>query len=179
MNAQSLLIELGTEELPPKALPGLAAAFADGIGDGLRKRGVSFVDTSVQALYSPRRLAVRIDGVALEQAAQKSEVFGPYANIALDANGEPTPALRAFAQKNGLAIEALDKTADAKGERFVARSERTGSLTLELLPEIVNEAVKALPIPKPMRWGSREEQFVRPVHWLLALFGQAVVPMTV
>lgn len=179
MNAQPLLIELGTEELPPKALAGLAAAFADGIADGLRKRGVAFVDASVKALYSPRRLAVRIDGVALEQAAQKSEVFGPYANIALDANGEPTPALRAFAQKNGLTVDALDKTADAKGERFVARTERAGSLTVDVLPEVVNEAVKALPIPKPMRWGNREEQFVRPVHWLLALFGQAVVPMTV
>ncbi|MBP7981880.1 MAG: glycine--tRNA ligase subunit beta, partial [Arenimonas sp.] len=179
MNAQSLLIELGTEELPPKALPGLAAAFADGVAAGLRKRGVPFADTSVQALYSPRRLALRIDGVALEQAAQSAEVFGPYANIALDANGEPTPALRAFAQKNGLAIEALQKIADAKGERFVARSERAGSLTVDLLPEVVNEAVKALPIPKPMRWGSREEQFVRPVHWLVALFGTAVVPMQV
>jgi glycyl-tRNA synthetase beta chain len=179
MNAQSLLIELGTEELPPKALAGLAGAFADGVADGLRKRGVAFAEASVQALYSPRRLALRIDGVALAQAAQKAEVFGPYANIALDANGEPTAALRAFAQKNGLAVEQLQKTADAKGERFVARTERAGSLTLELLPEIVNEAVKALPIPKPMRWGSREEQFVRPVHWLLALFGQAVVPMTV
>jgi len=179
MNAKSLLIELGTEELPPKALPGLAAAFADGVAAGLRKRGVPFAEASVQALYSPRRLALRIDGVALEQAAQSAEVFGPYANIALDANGEPTPALRAFAQKNGLAVEALQKIADAKGERFVARSERAGSLTVDLLPEVVNEAVKALPIPKPMRWGSREEQFVRPVHWLVALFGKAVVPMQV
>ncbi len=117
--------------------------------------------------------------MALEQAAQKSEVFGPYANIALDANGEPTPALRGFAQKNGLAIDALQKITDAKGERFVARSERAGSLTVDLLPEVVNEAIKALPIPKPMRWGNREEQFVRPVHWLLVLLGQAVVPMTV
>ena len=179
MNTQSLLIELGTEELPPKALAGLAGAFFDGVAAGLQKRGVAFAQTSVQALYSPRRLAVRINGVALEQAAQKSEVFGPYVNIALDANGEPTPALHGFAQKNGLAIDALQKITDAKGERFVARSERAGSLTVDLLPEVVNEAIKALPIPKPMRWGNREEQFVRPVHWLLALLGQAVVPMTV
>jgi glycyl-tRNA synthetase beta chain len=179
MNTQSLLIELGTEELPPKALAGLAGAFADGVAAGLQKRGVAFAQASVQALYSPRRLALCINGVALEQAAQKSEVFGPYANIALDANGEPTPALRAFAQKNGLAIDALQKVTDAKGERFVARSERAGSLTVDVLPDVVNEAIKALPIPKPMRWGNREEQFVRPVHWLLALLGQAVVPMTV
>ena len=177
MNAQSLLIELGTEELPPKALPALAEAFARGIADGLAKRGVAA--GAAQVLYAPRRLAVRIEAVAAEQPAQKSEVFGPYVNIALDADGQPTPALRAFAQKNGLAIEQLDRISDAKGERFAARSERAGSLTLELLPEIVAESIKAMPIPKPMRWGDRSEQFVRPVHWLLALFGSAVVPMSV
>lgn len=179
MKSQALLIELGTEELPPKALPALAQAFADGIAHGLAKRGIGFSADSVQALYSPRRLAVRCHAVETEQAAQQSEVFGPYANIALDADGAPTPALRAFAQKNGLGIEQLQKTSDAKGERFVARSTRAGSLTVDLLPEIVAEALKALPIPKPMRWGDRSEQFVRPVHWLLALFGSAVVPMTV
>jgi glycyl-tRNA synthetase beta chain len=179
MNTQSLLIELGTEELPPKALAGLAQAFVDGIASGLLKRGVEFDSETTQALYSPRRLAVRIYGVATEQATQKSEVFGPYANIALDANGEPTAALRAFAQKNGLGIEQLQKMSDAKGERFVARSERAGSLSIELLPEIVDEAIKALPIPKPMRWGDRDVQFVRPVHWLVALLGHAVVPMQV
>lgn len=177
MNTQSLLIELGTEELPPKALPALAEAFARGIADGLAKRGVAAGSTHV--LYAPRRLAARIEAVAAEQPAQKSEVFGPYVNIALDADGQPTPALRAFAQKNALAIDQLDRISDAKGERFVARSERAGSLTLELLPEIVAESIKALPIPKPMRWGDRSEQFVRPVHWLVALFGSAVVPMSV
>jgi glycyl-tRNA synthetase beta chain len=177
MNTQSLLIELGTEELPPKALPVLAEAFARGIAEGLAKRGIGIGNS--HCLYSPRRLAVLIETVQAEQPAQTNEVFGPYANIALDAAGEATPALRAFAQKNGLALEQLEKTSDAKGERFVARSTRAGSFTIELLPEIVNEAVKALPIPKPMRWGSRSEQFVRPAHWLVALFGSAIVPMTV
>ena len=177
MNTQPLLIEIGTEELPPKALPGLAQAFADGIAEGLRKRGLAI--GAAQALYSPRRLAVRLDAVQTGQPAQKSEVLGPYANIALDADGQPTPALRAFAQKNGLTVEQLARQSDAKGERFVARSERAGSLTVDLLPEIVAEALKALPIPKPMRWGDRSESFVRPAHWLLALFGSAVVPMTV
>lgn len=177
MNTQSLLIELGTEELPPKALPGLAEAFASGISEGLAKRGIGTGER--RCLYSPRRLAVLIETVQAEQSAQTNEVFGPYANIALDAAGEATPALRAFAQKNGLALEQLEKISDAKGERFVARSTRAGSFTIDLLPEIVNEAIKALPIPKPMRWGNRSEQFVRPAHWLLALFGSAVVPMTV
>ena len=177
MNTQSLLIELGTEELPPKALPGLAEAFASGISEGLAKRGIGTGER--RCLYSPRRLAVLIETVQAEQSAQTNEVFGPYANIALDAAGEATPALRAFAQKNGLALEQLEKISDVKGERFVARSTRAGSFTIDLLPEIVNEAIKALPIPKPMRWGNRSEQFVRPAHWLLALFGSAVVPMTV
>ena len=177
MNTQALLIELGTEELPPKALPELAKAFADGIAEGLLKRGLAMGET--HCLYSPRRLAVRIDAVQSEQPAQHSEVFGPYVNIALDAAGQPTPALQAFAQKNGLSIAELSRISDAKGERFVARSSRAGSLTLELLPDIVNEAVKAIPIPKPMRWGSRDTQFVRPAHWLVALYGNAVVPMTV
>lgn len=179
MNTQSLLIELGTEELPPKALAGLAQAFVGGIANGLQKRAVEFVTETAQALYSPRRLAVRIDGVALEQATQKSEVFGPYVNIALDANGEPTAALLAFAKKNNLQVSELQKTTDAKGERFVARSELQGRLSIELLPEIVEEAIKALPIPKPMRWGNRDVQFVRPVHWLVALLGNAIVPMQV
>lgn len=179
MKSQSLLIELGTEELPPKALPALAQAFADGIAQGLAKRGIGFASESIESLYSPRRLAVRCHAVQTEQGAQRSEVFGPYANIALDANGEPTQALHAFAQKNGLNIAQLQKTSDAKGERFVARTERAGSLTVDLLPEIIHEALNALPIPKPMRWGAREEQFVRPVHWLLVLFGSAVVPMSV
>lgn len=179
MNTQSVLIELGTEELPPKALAGLAQAFAEGVSAGLTKRGIAFSLNSTQALYSPRRLAVRIDAVNAEQATQHAEVFGPYANIALDAIGEPTAALFAFAKKNNLEVSQLQKTTDAKGERFVARSERAGSLTVDLLPDIVNEAIKALPIPKPMRWGSREEQFVRPVHWLVALFGTVVVPMQV
>ena len=175
MNTQSLLIELGTEELPPKALAGLAQAFAEGIANGLLKRGVAFDAESTQVYYSPRRLAVRMAGVATEQATQNLEVFGPYANIALDANGEPTPALLAFAKKNNLEISQLQKISDAKGERFVARSERAGSLSIELLPEIVDEAIKALPIPKPMRWGSRDIHFVRPVHWLVMLLGNNVV----
>ena len=179
MNTQSLLIELGTEELPPKALPLLARAFAEGIADGLGKRGVVFDPASVVTLYSPRRLAVRIDAVESAQPEQSSEVFGPYANIALDAKGEATQALRAFAQKNGMPVEQLQTVTDAKGQRFVARSTRAGNLTLELLPEVVAEALKALPIPKPMRWGNRDAAFVRPAHWLVALFGTAVVPMSI
>ena len=164
---KSLLIELGTEELPPKALDELAAAFANGIGDGLKKRGVDTDIGSAKTYCSPRRLAVLIPGVGAEQPPQKSEVLGPYLNIGLDANGAPTPALQGFATKNGLAIEQLQRISDAKGERFVARSEKPGQPTAALIPDILAETLKALPIPKPMRWGDHDYAFVRPAHWLV------------
>jgi glycyl-tRNA synthetase beta chain len=172
---KSLLLEIGTEELPPKLLPELAQALFDGICAGLDKRGLAFERNGARALYSPRRLAVLLPALALEQATQKHEALGPYLNIGLDAAGLPTPALRGFAAKNGVAVEALEKTTDNKGERFVARSQKPGARTATLLPEIVNEALKALPIAKPMRWGSREISFVRPAHWFVLLLGEDVV----
>lgn len=168
-----LLIELGTEELPVKALPELARAFAEGIAAGLDRRGVA--RGAARTLYSPRRLAVLIDAVASEQPAQSSEVLGPYLNIGLDAAGEPTPALKGFAAKQGLEWTALERTTDAKGERFVARSVRPGARTAALVDEILAEAIKAMPIPKPMRWGAHEHAFARPAHWLVVLHGKDVL----
>jgi glycyl-tRNA synthetase beta chain len=175
MSVQPLLIEIGTEELPPKALPELGTAFRDGIVAGLAKRGVEFDRESARALYSPRRLAVRIDAVAPAQPTQRSEALGPYLNVGLDAAGEPTPALKGFAAKQGVDVQALERTTDAKGERFVARRESPGASTAALLPEIVAEALAALPIPKPMRWGARDVAFVRPAHWLVLMLGAEVV----
>jgi glycyl-tRNA synthetase beta chain len=171
-----LLIELGTEELPPKALPELAQAFHDGVLKALAARRIEVRadagDQPARALYTPRRLASFLPAVAVQQPVQHSEVLGPYLNIGLDANGNPTPALLGFAQKNGLDWQKLERVTDAKGMRFVARSSRPGAATIDLLGEIVNEAVKGLPIPKPMRWGSRDIAFVRPAHWLVILFGR-------
>lgn len=172
---QPLLIELGTEELPVKALPGLAQAFFDGVIDGLAKRGVAFDRDEAKPLYTPRRLAVRLPGVALEQPEQKSEVLGPYLNIALDADGQPTRALQGFASKAGIDWTQLERTTDNKGERFVHRAVRPGARTAELLPEILREAIAAMPIPKPMRWGDHDYGFARPVHWLVILLGKDVV----
>jgi glycyl-tRNA synthetase beta chain len=175
MSMQPLLIELGVEELPVKALPGLAQAFFDGVIDGLAKRGIAFERDDAKPLSTPRRLAVLLPGVETEQPEQHSEVFGPYLNIALDANGEPTKALQGFAAKAGIDWTALERTTDAKGERFVLRSVTPGAQTAALLPEIVREAIAAMPIPKPMRWGSHEYAFARPVHWLVLLHGNDVV----
>jgi glycyl-tRNA synthetase beta chain len=176
MSTAPLLVELGTEELPPKALPELARAFFDALCAGLDKRGIAFARDGARPLYSPRRLAAYIPGVALEQPTQVHEALGPYLNIGLDAQGNPTPALQGFASKNGVAVDALARTTDGKGERFVARRESPGARTAELLPALVAEALKALPIPKPMRWGDRDTAFVRPVHWLVLLLGGDVVP---
>ena len=175
MSMQPLLIELGVEELPVKALPGLAQAFFDGVIDGLAKRGVAFDREGAKPLSTPRRLAVLLPGVETEQPEQHSEVFGPYLNIALDANGAPTKALQGFAAKAGIDWTALERTTDAKGERFVLRSVTPGAQTAALLPEIVREAIAAMPIPKPMRWGSHDYAFARPVHWLVLLHGNDVV----
>jgi glycyl-tRNA synthetase beta chain len=175
-----LLIELGCEELPVKALPGLATEFRNAVMRGLESRGIGFdkhLPSGKQAplLYTPRRLAVRLDNLSPAQANQASEVLGPYLNIALDANGTPTRALEGFAHKAGVDWSQLERTTDAKGERFVHRSVRPGSSTALLLPEILEEAIKALPIPKPMRWGDHDYAFVRPVQWLVLLLGNDVV----
>jgi len=170
-----LLIELGTEELPVKALPGLAQAFFDGVIDALQKRGIEFDRTDAKPLYTPRRLAVLLPAVSVEQPEQSSEVLGPYLNIALDADGQPTKALQGFAAKAGIDWTQLERTTDAKGERFVHRSNKPGASTASLLPEIIRESIAAMPIPKPMRWGSHEYAFARPVHWLVLLLGDTVV----
>ncbi|QNH23444.1 glycine--tRNA ligase subunit beta [Xanthomonas sp. GW] len=172
-----LLIELGTEELPVKALPGLAQALFDGVIAGLEKRGIAVERGDAKPLSTPRRLAVLLPGVAAEQPEQRSEVLGPYLNIALDADGQPTKALAGFAAKAGIDWTALERTSDAKGERFVHRAVTAGAQTAALLPEILREAIAAMPIPKPMRWGDHDYGFARPVHWLVLLFGNDVVPV--
>ena len=177
MNAvlQPLLVELGTEELPVQALPGLAQALFDGVIDGLVKRGIPVERGDAKPLYSPRRLAVLLPGVGTEQPEQASEVFGPYVNIALDADAQPTKALQGFAQKAGVQWTQLARASDAKGERFVHRAVTPGASTRALLPEILREAIAAMPIPRPMRWGDHDYAFARPVHWLVLLLGNDVV----
>ena len=176
---KSLLVELGTEELPVKALPGLAQAFFDGVITALEKRGIGFERGDAKPLYTPRRLAVLLPAVDVEQPEQRSEVLGPYLNIALDANGAPTKALEGFAAKAGIDWTALERTTDGKGERFVHRAVKPGAKTADLLADIVREALAGMPIPKPMRWGAHEYAFARPVHWLVLLLGKDVVPAQV
>lgn len=175
----NLLIELGTEELPPKALDELSAAFCAGIVTGLKQRGIALDETSARALQSPRRLAVRIDALALVQPEQKLERRGPALAAALDAAGQPTKALLGFAASNGVGVTDLHRLETDKGSWFVFRSVTPGQRTATLLPAIINEALQALPIPRPMRWSDLDYLFVRPAHWLIILLGDQVVPGSV
>jgi glycyl-tRNA synthetase beta chain len=175
MAERALLVEIGVEELPIHAVDDLARAFAQAVCDGLSKRGVEADTERAQTFATPRRLAVRVPGVAFTQPEQRSESFGPYVNIALDADGQPTKALLGFANKAGVDWTQLERATDAKGERFVHRNVSPGRTTAELVPEIVHVAAAALPIPKPMRWGDHDFAFVRPVHWLVMLHGDQVI----
>jgi len=170
-----LLIELGTEELPPKALDELSAAFVRGICDGLAKRGVVAGLDLAQAYASPRRLAVYIPAVATTQPEQAIERRGPALNAALDAEGQPSKALLGFAQSCGVEVEQLEKLETDKGAWFVWRTLKPGQTMGSLLPEIIDEALKALPIPRPMRWADHDYSFVRPVHWLVILHGAEII----
>jgi glycyl-tRNA synthetase beta chain len=173
--AKSLLIELGTEELPPKALDELSAAFARGICDGLAKRGIEAALDRAKAYCSPRRLAVHISRVSPMQPEQAVERRGPAADAALDAQGQPSKALVGFAQSCGVAVEQLEKLETDKGAWFVFRAVKPGQSLASLLPEIVDEALKSLPIPRPMRWADHDYAFVRPAHWLVMLHGADIV----
>ncbi len=178
-----LLIELGTEELPAKSLPELGAAFFDAIRAGLQSRRIP-LDASwdmdmARALYTPRRLAVMLPGVATQQPSQQVEISGPPVSAALDPKGKPTAALTGFAAKNGVGVDKLERVWTGGVERFVLRRTEPGVSTLSILPELVAEAIKGLPVPKPMRWGDEDFSFSRPVHWLVILLGTHVADGTV
>lgn len=176
---KALLIELGTEELPPKALDELSAAFLRGICEGLAKRGIEAGFDQAHAYASPRRLAAYIPTVATAQPQQTIERRGPALGAALDADGQPSKALLGFAQSCGVGVEALEKLETDKGSWFVWRTVKPGQPIAELLAEIVDEALKALPIPRPMRWADHDYSFVRPVHWLVMLHGADIIDGTV
>ena len=170
-----LLVELGTEELPPRALDELAVAFRRGICDGLVKAGISADVDAAQAYATPRRLAVYIPNVAMMQPAQTLERRGPALAAALDADGQPSRALLGFAHSCGVDVAQLEKLETDKGAWFVFRAVQPGQPVAALLPGIIDTALKGLPIPRPMRWADHEHSFVRPVHWLVILHGAEIV----
>ncbi|HEV2622512.1 MAG TPA: glycine--tRNA ligase subunit beta [Frateuria sp.] len=173
--AKSLLIELGTEELPPKALDELSQAFLDGIVQGLGKRGIEAALDQARAYCTPRRLAVLVPAVVATQPDQQVERRGPAVGAALDAQGQPSKALLGFAQSCGVEVAQLEKQETDKGAWFVFRAVKPGQSLAALLPEIVEEALKGLPVPRPMRWADHDYAFVRPVHWLVMLHGADII----
>ena len=171
-----LLVELLTEELPPKALARLMEAFSRNLFDGLKEKNFLEGAAAAKPFATPRRLAVVISHVIEKQADRKVERKGPAVASALDAAGRPTPALIGFAKSCGVELAKLEKRAGDKGEYFVYSFRQKGETLKQHLSAIVEAALKKLPIPKVMRWGDGAAQFVRPVHGVILLHGNKVVP---
>jgi glycyl-tRNA synthetase beta chain len=167
------LVELGTEELPPKALLRLRDSFQEGIATGLKEARLKH--GAIRAYATPRRLSVHIEQLALTQPVQEIESRGPPLRIAFDDSGKPTQAATAFADKCGVPVEQLETIKTDKGEWLYFKGSESGAAAADLLNHIVANSLAALPIPKRMRWGSNDVEFVRPVHWLVMLLGADVV----
>ena len=173
MSTRDLLIEIGTEELPPKALKRLSQAFEKGITDGINTAELKY--ENINAYASPRRLAVLITNLEEKQQDKQIEKRGPALKAAFDEDGNPTKAASGFAKGCGVEVDALDKIETDKGTWLAFTSEQKGQTVAQLIPDIVHKSLEALPIPKRMRWGDLKEQFVRPVHWVILLFGDEII----
>lgn len=173
------LVEIGTEELPPKALLTLSNAFRDSILAQLKQEQLGF--EAVESFASPRRLAITINELQTETPAKEIVAWGPPVKVAFGDDGKPTKAAEAFAKKNGIAIDDLDTKIenDGKQDKLCHRATEPGKKTADLLGSIVETSLGSLPIPKRMRWGANREEFVRPVHWVVMLLGENVVDTTV
>jgi glycyl-tRNA synthetase beta chain len=170
------LFELGCEEIPAKHLAKLSAALENGIIEGLQKAALTF--RHQHSFATPRRLGILISGLPASQPTQKLEKKGPSIAIGLDAQGKPTPALVKFAEGLGISPEKLERRQTDKGEFFYYSAEVPGRKTADLLPEIILEAFKKMPLPKPMRWASHSFEFLRPVRWIVSLLDNDILPLT-
>ena len=177
MAAQDFFVEIGTEELPPKALKTLATAFADNLQAELAKLELNHAEVSWYA--APRRLAVRINALAAQQADKVVEKRGPAIASAFDADGKPTKAAQGWAAGCGITVEQAEKLETDKGAWLLHKAKVVGAATVTLLPDVVQQALAKLPIAKPMRWGNSTAEFIRPVHTIIMLFGKDVVPATI
>jgi glycyl-tRNA synthetase beta chain len=173
MTKETLLIELGTEELPPKSLKTLAAAFFDGIKLGLENHELTFDE--IKWFATPRRLAVKVNGLIDKQSDKVVEKRGPAVNVAFDAEGNPSKAAQGWARSNGISVEEADRLVTEKGEWLLYKATVKGKAVTELVADIVTKSLNKLPIAKPMRWGSERIQFIRPVHTLTMMYGATVI----
>jgi glycyl-tRNA synthetase beta chain len=173
---RDFLVELGTEELPPKALRGLEQAFVSGMRTGLAKAGLEHGEAV--SFATPRRLAVLVKRLAARQPDQDIKRRGPPVSAGFDSAGEPTRAALAFAEGCGTSVQELQRLDEGKGTFLFFIGTKAGAAATELLPNLVQASLDGLPIPRRMRWGSSDAEFVRPVHWLVMLYGKDVVPAT-
>ena len=175
---KTLLLEIGTEEMPPRSLNRLRLAFAGQLEAGLNRAQLPF--TGVESYATPRRLALRVTGLGSQQPDQDIERRGPAKKAAFDNEDQPTRALLGFMKSCHVSDpEYLETMATDKGEYLVFRATHPGESTKALLPGIVRQALSALPIDRRMRWGKTREEFVRPVQWVLCLHGKEVLPISV
>ena len=173
MKPADLLVEIGTEELPPKALRGLMDAFASNLGAALDDARLAHGE--LHAYASPRRLAVVVESLARGQEDRHTSQKGPPVSVAFDDAGSPLPPATAFAKKCGVDVASLGRTRTDKGEWLTADTTEAGKPAAELLPELIEKALADLPIPRRMRWGAGDAEFVRPVHWVVLLHGSKVI----
>ncbi len=175
---RDFLFEIGTEELPPKALPELELALRMGLG--ARLTAANLPHASLESFATPRRLAVRVRRLTARQPDQIVRRRGPPVRAAFDASGQPTRAAHAFAASCRVELAQLGRERDEQNNEYLwYAGTQPGASAVSLLPGIMTEVLDALPIPRRMRWGSGEAQFVRPVHWLVMLYGSEVVPATI
>ncbi len=177
MSVENLIIELGTEELPPKSLRTLAEAFRDGIKTQLDKADIAY--ETIDFLASPRRLAVSVKALATGQADKVVEKRGPAISSAFDADGNATKAAQGWARSNGITVEQAERLKTDKGEWLLFKAQVKGQATQTLLPAMIETALAKLPIAKPMRWGSNSMQFIRPTKTLTVLLGSELIEATV
>lgn len=168
---RDLLIEIGTEELPPKVLKTLAYSFLHECKSRLSADGLITASDETELFYSPRRLALLAHDVIIQQPDQYIDRYGPAINVAYDKEGNPTRAAEGFARSCGTTIEHLEK----KDGKLFFSFQQPGKTATELVPVILNDALARLPVPKRMRWSSGFAEFVRPVHWVVILFGSEVI----
>lgn len=173
MKFENLLIEVGTEELPPKSLRNLAESFLANFTDELTKADLPF--DSALWYAAPRRLAINIIGLAQAQADKVVEKRGPAVSSAFDADGNPTKAAQGWARGNGITVDQAERLVTDKGEWLVHQAKIVGVDTKSLITDMAQRALDKLPIPKPMRWGSNKTQFIRPVHTVTMLLGSELV----
>ncbi len=173
MTTQNFLVEIGTEELPPKALKTLATSFADNVEAELNQSGLSF--DKIEWFAAPRRLAVKVLNLATQQPSKEIEKRGPAVSAAFDAEGNPTKAAEGWARGCGITVDQAERIATDKGEWLVHRAKIEGQPTKNLLNGIVANALAKLPIPKPMRWADKTVQFIRPVHTVTMLLGDELI----